>query len=111
MDRDERGRFVAESGVHLDDKGYFRYSAGELRNKRVHRILMEQHLGRALRKDEHVHHRDGNKQNNGLNADGKWNLEVLGEREHNAASAKQYWYLKTFIWPREKAAFEELESA
>lgn len=102
MRRDAKGRFIAEAGQYLDSKGYWCYSAGPKRGKRVHRVLMEMHLGRPLRKDEHVHHRDGNKQNNGTHTDGNWNLEVLGEREHNAVSSKQYWYLKTFVWPREK---------
>lgn len=108
--RDDRGRFVKQSGIYLDSKGYFCYSCGPLRNQRVHRHLMEQYLGRKPRRDEHVHHRDENKQNNGLHADGKWNLEVMGEREHNTVSSRQYWYLKKFVWPLEKAAFYQLGS-
>lgn len=108
MKRDERGRFAIESGMFIDSKGYWRYSAGEYRDRRVHRVLMEKHLGRELRKDEHVHHRDGNKLNNGDHADGQWNLKVLGESEHNAVSSKQYWFLKTNIWPQEKKAWEEI---
>jgi hypothetical protein len=104
--RDARGRFTARLGMYLDDKGYWRYSAGEHRNRRVHRVRMEQHLGRPLRKDEHVHHRDGNKQNNDLHADGKWNLELMDERTHNAVSAKQYWFLKTNIWPNEREQWD-----
>lgn len=29
-----------------------------------HRLIMEEYLGRKLRPDEVVHHKDGNKQNN-----------------------------------------------
>ena len=106
MTRDPAGRFAVENGQYLDDKGYWRYSCGPNRGKRVHRVMMEEYLGRTLRKDEHVHHRDDNKQNNGLHDDGKWNLEVLGEAQHNAVSSKQYWYLKRFVWPQEKQAWE-----
>lgn len=44
---------------------------------RAHRWLMEQALGRKLRPDEHVHHKDGNPLNNDLS-----NLQVLPYREH-----------------------------
>lgn len=50
---------------------------GKLVSKRLHRHLMEQHLGRQLSADEDVHHRDGDKQNNDLS-----NLEVLSHSEH-----------------------------
>lgn len=106
MKRDAAGRFAVEAGQYLDDKGYWRYSAGPNRGKRVHRVLMAEHVGRQLRKDEVVHHRDGNKQNNREHADGKWNLDLMGEAQHNAVSSKQYWYLRKFVWPQEKQAWE-----
>lgn len=43
-----------------------------------HRYVMEQHLGRSLRSDEIVHHKDKNKQNNSLD-----NLELTTNSEHN----------------------------
>ena len=107
MKRDASGRFAIEVGKYIDDKGYWRYSGGPNRGNRVHRVMMEIRLGRKLRKDEHVHHRDGDKLNNWLHADGKPNLEVLGEREHNAVSSKQYWYLKTNVWPKERDEWED----
>lgn len=42
-----------------------------------HRYVMECFLGRALRPEEQVHHKDGNKLNNSLE-----NLEVLSREEH-----------------------------
>ena len=42
-----------------------------------HRVVMENHLGRLLDKNEVVHHKDGNKKNNNIE-----NLEVLDSREH-----------------------------
>ena len=45
--------------------------------KRLHRVLVEEHLGRELRNDEIVHHKDGNKLNNCLE-----NLEVMNKIDH-----------------------------
>jgi len=43
----------------------------------LHRVLMEEHLGRKLNPDELVHHKDGNKHNNALK-----NLEVMSAVDH-----------------------------
>jgi hypothetical protein len=42
-----------------------------------HRLVMSQHLGRALATDEHIHHIDGNKQNNSIE-----NLQIIENSEH-----------------------------
>ena len=44
---------------------------------RAHRWIMEQHLGRGLRPDEQVHHKNGDSLDNRLE-----NLEVLSAKEH-----------------------------
>jgi len=44
---------------------------------REHRWVMEQHLGRPLRSDEHVHHEDEDPLNNALS-----NLELTTRKEH-----------------------------
>ena len=91
--------FQMKSGTHFHKKGYPRLSAGPCRNKYVHILIAEGMLGRALKKDEHVHHIDGNTKNP------RWtNLLVLGESVHNAVSSKQYWYLKQ-KYSRERAAW------
>ena len=105
--RDPKGRFLPQLGMYVDPKGYWRYSAGPDRGRRVHRVLMEKAIGRPLRRDEVVHHRDGDKLNNEDHADGKWNLELMGEREHNAVSAKQLWFLRNNVWNREEREFAE----
>lgn len=43
-----------------------------------HRLIMEQHLRRPLKTAEHVHHKNGNKQDNRL-----VNLELLVGKEHH----------------------------
>lgn len=42
-----------------------------------HRVRMERHIGRALRDDEIVHHKDGDKSNNDPS-----NLEIMSQSEH-----------------------------
>jgi len=42
-----------------------------------HRIIMEKKLGRKLKKDEIVHHKDGNRMNNDIS-----NLQVMTKSEH-----------------------------
>lgn len=66
------------------------YSATSGSKKRYHRHVMENHLGRELRADEHVHHKDGNKKNNDIS-----NLEVLAMVEHMRLHQEAY-IKKTF---------------
>lgn len=52
-----------------------------------HRWVMEQYLGRKLRKDEAVHHKDGDTLNNDIG-----NLEVLSWEEHKNKHKGSYKY-------------------
>src|ERR1035437_6577387 len=88
-------------GVHVDDKEYLRISAGPHRNRRVHDMIAEAMLGRELKPDEDVHHKDENK----LNCDWR-NLEVIGKDIHGAVSSRQHWYFKKYDI-REKADWDE----
>ena len=42
-----------------------------------HREVMKRHIGRLLRSDEYVHHKDGNRSNNSID-----NLEIVSREEH-----------------------------
>ena len=50
----------------------------------LHRVIVENHLGRVLNSHEVVHHKDHNKRNNTLD-----NLEVLDSREHLRQHAQE----------------------
>ena len=50
-----------------------------------HRLIAEEALGRMLRSDEHVHHRNGIKDDNRLD-----NLEVLDQATHARLSLAEY---------------------
>ena len=89
-----------KTGTYIHSNGgYPRMSAGPQRDKFVHVLVAEAMLGRELKKDEIVHHLDGNTKNC------RWsNLKVLDKKIHNAVSNRQYWYLKQ-KYSREEAAW------
>lgn len=65
----------------LQKNGYMTLMIG---NKRyyVHRMVMEEHLGRPLRDDEEVHHINGDRTDNRIE-----NLELINKREHRRLHA------------------------
>jgi hypothetical protein len=53
-----------KGGKIIDEKGYIRIRFSPNKWQYEHRIVMEKHLGRKLRKSEQIHHIDSNKINN-----------------------------------------------
>lgn len=56
----------------------------KLGGKHMHRTVMEKYLGRKLRRDEIVHHIDGDKWNNALS-----NLQIMTQAEHFVEHLKE----------------------
>lgn len=61
--------------------------------KLEHRHLMEQHIGRPLRRDEHVHHINGDSLDNRLE-----NLQLLTHREHAQVTGRSIVERGKGIW-------------
>jgi hypothetical protein len=62
------------------------HSDGYLRDsldRYIHRVVMEEHIGRPLRNDEHVHHKDGDVTNNDIS-----NLRILSNSKHRKLHCK-----------------------
>ena len=68
-----------KGGFKTRPDGYIRDSRTD---KYVHRIVMENSLGRKLKNSEHIHHIDGNPKNNNIS-----NLMVVSNREHRIIEA------------------------
>ena len=64
-------------GWRINSDGYAEFTRGEFQGVKVHRFVVEAHIGRKLSSDECVHHIDGNKLNNDIT-----NLEILTFKEH-----------------------------
>lgn len=61
----------------------------------LHRVIMENHLGRLLNDDEVVHHKDHDKKHNVIE-----NLEVLSAKEHNILHGLEHgrkWYYSNVL--------------
>ncbi len=74
--RGEQSPFFS-NGATVTSGGYRAILVGE-KYILEHRLIMEEHLGRKLERDEHIHHKDGDKLNNKLE-----NLELMSTVEHS----------------------------
>ena len=79
--------------TYIDNNGYLRFNDT---NKLVHRWVAEKNIGRKLKPNEIVHHKDGNKFNNSPE-----NLYVFSSQEdhqklHNKQSIQNF-FLKLFL--------------
>jgi len=68
-----------KTGIRVHSDGYLRNS----KDQYLHRLAMENHLGRKLTKDEHIHHVDGNVTNNEIT-----NLVLMSNSEHRKLEYK-----------------------
>jgi hypothetical protein len=73
-------------GGWTNHRGYVWVLVGKRKYQFEHRLVMEKHLKRKLRKEEQIHHIDGNKKNNNIgnlmlfpnaNAHAKYHREVM----------------------------------
>lgn len=81
------GKTTFKRGHNTWNKGkaapYYDRSTGYMRiwlhgkRPKLHRVIMENHVGRSLGADELVHHKDFDKLNNDIS-----NLEVMSRRDH-----------------------------
>ena len=63
-----------KGGIKTRPDGYIRDSKTD---RYIHRLVMEEHLGRTLLSTEHIHHIDGNPKNNKVS-----NLQIVTHSEH-----------------------------
>jgi len=67
------------SGVSLKPNGYVEFTRGPNKGRSVHRVVMEERIGRKLRPAECVHHVNHDRSDNRIQ-----NLQLMSRSEHTA---------------------------
>ncbi|EOG6122391.1 HNH endonuclease [Cronobacter sakazakii] len=71
-------------GYRINSSGYKEFTRGEHKGRSEHVVVMESIIGRRIKRNEHVHHKDRNKLNNHPS-----NLQLLTISEHSALHRKE----------------------
>lgn len=84
MTKSARARGARDAaGVSIKPNGYMEITRGKDKGRSLHRVIAEQIIGRPLRPDEVVHHKDHNRSNNDPS-----NLQVMMRAEHTSLHRK-----------------------
>lgn len=79
----KRGELYSK-GISVKPSGYLEYTRGINKFRGVHVVVMENNIGRRLRKNEVVHHIDHNKLNNNIS-----NLQLMTNSEHASLHGRE----------------------
>ena len=71
-------------GVSMKSSGYLQVTIGKNKNRGYHVIIMEQHIGRKIEKNEVVHHINGIRSDNRIE-----NLLLMSRSAHSSLHAKE----------------------